>query len=64
MDDQNSTLFLSNSSRPHSDLYDLLVEPLYILGPLVQIGLLKIKNAYGSMHTVNFWKKPRKFYRE
>ncbi len=54
-------LFLSNNSRPHLDLYDLIVEPLNVLRPLVQIGLLEIKNAYGSTQTVNFWGKQENF---
>ncbi len=62
--DKNSVTFLSNNTKPHLGLYDILVKPLDILTPLVQIGMLTMKQVQKSVQTlqgVDFWKKQEIF---
>ncbi len=56
--------FLSNKTLAPVQLYDLIVKPLDVLRPLVQIGLMNMQKAQSTIENVTFnyfWKNQEKF---
>ncbi len=59
--DIKSTYYLSNVTRLHLGLYILIIEPLNVLRPLVQIGIMKMESVQNAVESINFWEKQDNF---
>lgn len=55
--ERSSVFMLWNSSAPHMEFYYILLEPLNILRPLVQIGLMDLNRVRKAAGSVIFLKK-------
>ncbi len=60
--DLSSLLFLKNVTVPHLGLRDVILEPLKILSPLLQLGLLDTDTVENTAaNSADFWKKQENF---